>query len=90
MVYVSDFSGIFFKILFSIINMNLQTFSQQDSFYFMGKKRWIVLTLFRMFGWGADSSAGYDDIVDLDVDVEAERARVLASGQNTKDVLQVF
>ena len=43
-----------------------------------------------MFGWGADSSAGYDDIVDLDVDVEAERARVLASGQNTKDVLQVF
>ena len=46
----------------------------------------------RLCGFGSDSQAGFNDAVNLDDDVEMERARVLANeGQNRhEDVLQVL
>ena len=60
------------------------------------KMTWyLILSYLRLFGLGADSQIGFDDILDLDVDVETERKRVLQGGDSSagreqkKDVLQV-
>ncbi len=55
----------------------------------------LIFYILRLFGFGADSQSGFDDLIDLDVDVETERKRVLQGGDaqvdrgQKTDVLQV-